>query len=358
MSDITSHLNMISKSISNIRVLVNANNKIGALEQITQIENRILSLRKLVKPQNIITKQIRDNSVATERVIDGRTNNDKVGKSRENTTLYLLQSHLIGKRFEPNLLNSVPEEHITLFKCLCDTQPEGALVKNVMKKGGRGNNHDLVIEYTLHNISSHVHLEIKGGNTCSKIEDCPQVLSLAEKDDAFQTPDKSYAEYFYDNYLQVFNRSFKEPFGEELPTRDEYIKFVYSSDCKKHPWFEYAKYRSPTKSPASKLVDVSIKEFLVTHLGKFDIMKIIERVRSTQLGKLFLLQNKRTRTWSQDRFNESDFIIADTPPTVHIKNNNSLVINLRNSIIICLLRWKNRKGVLYPAYQIKVIRRR
>ena len=289
---------------------------------------------------------------------DGRSQNDQVGKARENTVLCIFQKYLIGKRFGSTLIDSIPKEHTTLFKCLSDTQPEGALVTSVTRKGGRGNNHDLVLEYTLNHITSRVHLEIKGGNTCSKIEDCPQVLSLAEKDDAFQTPDGSYAEYFYDNYLRPFNNSFEDPFVREFPTRDEYTRYVYGSTYTKHPWFEYAKVRSPSKSPASKLVDVSIKEFLTSRLHEFDIPKIVERVRSTQLGKLFLLQNKRTGVWSYDRFEDSDFVIGDTPPITHIKNNNSLVINLPNTVISCLLRWKNHKGVLYPAYQIKVSRRR
>lgn len=290
--------------------------------------------------------------------VDGRSQNDKIGKEREDSVLGILQTYLVGKQIEPTLLDTVPAKHTSIFECLCDTQPEGALVTNVRKKGGRGNNHDILLTYTLDGVSSCVHLEVKGGDHCSKIEDCPQVLSLAEKDDAFQTSSGSYASYFYEKYLLLFNASFEEPFSGELPTLDEYLKFVYSTNYTKHPWFKYAKDRSPPKSPPSKLVYDSIKEFMTARFPEFNIPKIVERVRSTQLGKLFLLQNKTTGRWSHDQFEESDFAIGDTPPTTHIKNNNALVIVLPNSTISCLLRWKNHKGVLYPAYQIKVGRRR
>jgi hypothetical protein len=114
--------------------------------------------------------------------VDGRSQNDKIGKEREDSVLGILQTYLVGKQIEPTLLDTVPAKHMSIFECLCDTQPEGALVTNVRKKGGRGNNHDILLTYTLDGVSSCVHLEVKGGDHCSKIEDCPQVLSLAEKD--------------------------------------------------------------------------------------------------------------------------------------------------------------------------------
>ena len=289
---------------------------------------------------------------------DGRSRNDKTGKEREDKTLDILQKYLFDKIFEPTLTDSIPEQNISLFKCLCDTHPEGAVVVSITKKAGRNHNSDLLMRYTHDGITYNVNLEIKGGTTCAKIEDCPQVLSLAEKDEAFQTPRGGYAAYFYDNYIREVNRSFEEPFEGDFPTRDQYTKLVYGSDYKKHPWFKHAKERTPRGSPPTKIVKQSIEEFLNSRIHDFDIPKIIERVRSTQIGKLFLLQNKRTGVWSHDRFEETDFVIGDTPPTIRIKNKNTLVIVLPNSEISCLLRWKNHIGVLYPAYQIKVSRRR
>jgi hypothetical protein len=311
---------------------------------------------------NFIVTYIPPNNV---RKTDGRGNNDKNGKTREHNTLKVLQTYTIGKRFEPTLLESIPKEYHSLITCMYNCIPEGALVTAVEKKGGRSFNYDLMLHYTLNDIPSWVKLEIKGGKGTYNIETCPQILSLSEKDPTFLTSDKCYAEWYYNTHLTHFNSLLDEPFDGKFPTLDVYLKYVYSAKYNSHPWFVHAKDRSPQYSPPSNFVNDSIEEFLTDRLYKFDILKIIEKVRSTQLGKIFLLKNTMTGKWSHDQFEDSDFDIGDTPPKVYLndikgraESVNTLIIELPNLIIKCLLRWKNHKGVMYPAYQIKADRRR
>jgi hypothetical protein len=298
----------------------------------------------------------------TESILDGRALNDIEAKKEEDITIEVLQKNLIGKVFGPTLLGAVSNEDISLIKCVYDSDiiPIGSVIMSVRKKGGRGKNMDIEINYKKNDICYTVNLEIKTSKKkrFRRIEDCPQVLSLAEKDESFKTDGDSYAKFFYNKHLRNLNLSFKEPFMGELPSEETYLKYVYNSDYSKHSWFEHAKNHSKSKSPSSKIVNASIGEYMESNYKNFDIVKIVDRVRSTQIGKEFLLKNKTNGEWTHDRFEESDFIIGDRSPEIYIYNNKSLVIQLPNSKIICLLRWKNHLGVLYPSYQIKLVRQR
>ena len=295
----------------------------------------------------------------------GRAMNDSNAKKCENIVLDIFHRYLVGQRIADSLIDSIPEVQRSLIRCIQTSVPVDAIVTGVIKRAGRNYNYDLELEYECTDASrSILCLEIKQGKALRRIEDAPQVLSVAEKDgDFIPTSDTpvSYATFFYDTFLERFNAALDVPFTGELPSREDYLKWVYGSQYSKHPWFVYAKDKSPRGSRATSIVAESIGAYLDRYVGDFKPRDIIERLRRTQLRKVFILKDTTTGEWCKDRFTDDVFDLGGTDPVVTLAkgthgHSHTIVISLPHSTIRALLRWKNHNGVMYPAYQVRVLR--
>ena len=313
-----------------------------------------------------------------------RALNDANAKKCENEVINLINHYIVKKRKMDIILTDITNEtHHSLVTAICSIIPPQAFITKVIKRAGRKYNYDLELEYVSDDITQSLCLEIKQGKGLRNIEKTPQILSVAEKDDTFQPIGGClYAQFFYDKYLREYNSKLDTPFHGELPTRDDYVKWVYGSNYKKHPWFLHAKQYSTN---ANQIVAQSIGEYLETHLSSFNAMAIIERLQTTQLHKHFLINDTTTGKWTVDRFTHRDLqhypdpdevgtafgAVGDSSETylprislyegsgkTKYGYKNTFMITLPYSTIKCLLRWKNHNGVLYPAYQISVIRQR
>lgn len=295
----------------------------------------------------------------------GRAMNDSNAKKCENIVLDIFRRYILGQRVTDDLIHSIPEDHHSLIRCVQAAVPGDGIITQITKRAGRNYNYDLELEYECTDGSrSILCLEIKQGKALRRIEDTPQVLSLAEKDGDF-TPTSdtpvSYAAFFYDTFLERFNAALDVPFTGELPSREDYLKWVYGSQYSKHPWFVYAKDKSPRGSRATSIVAESIGAYLDRYVGDFKPRDIIERLRRTQLHKVFILKDTTTGEWRKDRFTDDVFDLGGTDPVVTLAkgthgHSHTIVISLPHSTIRALLRWKNHNGVMYPAYQVRVIR--
>ena len=105
------------------------------------------------------------------------------------------------------------------------------------------------------------------------------------------------------------------------------------------------------KKIKKKYVDTSIKEFLEKDI-ELNINELNEKLLLKQEDKIFLL-------WKNGNFN-IDYISIKELTCKNIKEINKNTIILRtwedNSEIQMLLRWKNRAGILRPAWQISLKR--
>ena len=188
------------------------------------------------------------------------------------------------------------------------------------------------------------------------ITDIPQILSLSSN---FNT---NYSEYFYDNYVGGISKLY----GNDMINKDDYLINVHQTQYHKHPWFHHIyKNENEKLNEKKELVDKSIHEYLqilcIENKDSFNLHKITNKLKETQLNKHFMLYDTHTNKFYYDKINENECIIKN----IHsLKLNqkkkyyNTLILNTNNenTKIHMLLRWRNHYGILNPAWQIKMFR--
>ena len=139
------------------------------------------------------------------------------------------------------------------------------------------------------------------------------------------------------------------------PTREEYIKYIHCSKYSNHLFFEtlydVEDFDLNKKKEKKKIVNESIFEYL--EIVKINFDDLTNKLQETQYNKFFILWNKKD--FIIDKINENELKILNI---IEIKNKNTLVLKTNsNTQIKMLLRWKNHAGILYPAWQISLIRK-
>jgi len=95
------------------------------------------------------------------------------------------------------------------------------------------------------------------------------------------------------------------------------------------------------------VVNASIREYLVQHAASLNLEMICKKIQETQEGKQFVM-------WSEGNF----YVDALKPSDLAIKrvgsvrNGNVLEVFSETARYDMLLRWRNHKGILNPAWQI------
>lgn len=260
------------------------------------------------------------------REASDRAGNDAANKIRE--------THLL------NLGTNLDHEFSTLktkwMEVLYKLCPDAARC-HMTRLAGRRHHHDFDLEFRTvegHPIKT-VKLEFKFGPR--RITDLPQVL---------QIPAPEYAEFFWDRgYVQRYRDL--DPEIPEPPERALYLKEVRKVTSSV-PFFATAKERETFFREAKfALVNESITEFLNEFRNKIQLM---DHVRKTQSDKVFLMWSVRDQKFTTDELGPGDFEISGDPT---ILNGNVLALGPWRF----LLRWKNHKGILNPAWQIKISER-
>lgn len=188
----------------------------------------------------------------------------------------------------------------------------------LVTKGGRSCHYEIEVCYITDDNTTIAtkHIEFKFG--CTTIDKIPQFLSLQAKFPMFET---SFDRYHYDFYLKKYLECDKDGFENlEIPTLEEYLKFVTSTNYSCHPFFARLNAREPFKKSAkNKVVNESITDYLKLHGADIDLSEL------EYLG---------------------------------LKNGNVLQIKSKGHAMIynLLLRWRNHKGVLNPVWQISLSR--
>ena len=213
--------------------------------------------------------------------------------------------------------------------------------------GGRLFNHDYNAVYLKGTTPvKEAILEFKvGGQT---IADSPQFLSLQAKYPFFEF---TYDRFWYEQYLDKYIAC--DPgITEEKPSQDLYMKLVTNVKYEVHPFFQQLKERETVaKSEKAKVVNTSIEEYLSTYGMSMMVSVFEKKVKQSQTEKNYLL-------WCQNKFCIDGLSLEEmNEMKISRITKNTIEITSAGTLYKLLLRWRNHKGILNPAWQIRLKRK-
>jgi hypothetical protein len=210
----------------------------------------------------------------------------------------------------------------------------------------------------------------------ARINELPQFLSLQARYSLFTASPASpaspaiptYDEFYYTNYLPKYiaidtGRNPNDPNDIQLalaelpkPPLEEYLNAVTKTDTKDLPFFAQLKEREEIlfKKEKSALVDESITQYLTLYGSQIDVSAFTAKLVADQTDKHYIL-------WKNGKFHH-DIITQEEMSDLQfrsIKNGNTIVLQSATKPSIeyhLLLRWRNHKGILNPAWQISMRR--
>jgi len=248
-------------------------------------------------------------------------------------------------------------------------------------KGGRKFNYDGIVKfYNNHNdqstttpattatpptttITASRKLEFKYG--ASNINGIPQFLSLQTKFGMFRDV-ATYEVFWYQQYLDKYiacdpqlkcieNDTPTSTSAPPKPSLEDYLKFVPKTNYDVNPFFVHMKEcEANFKKEKDKVVNDSISEYLSSFGQDLDINMFTQKIQESQKDKTYIL-------WGKDMKCHIDSISQEEMSGIcfkTIKNNNAIVLesSLTKTTFSLLLRWRNHKGILNPAWQISLKR--
>jgi hypothetical protein len=227
-------------------------------------------------------------------------------------------------------------------------------------------------------------IEFKYG--ASNINGIPQFLSLPTKFGMFRTdnaattptpthtptPTPKYEVFWYQKYLDKYiacdpqlklkciesdtpTSASTSAAAPPKPSLEDYIRFVPKTNYDVNPFFVHLKEcETNFKKEKAKVVNDSISEYLSSFGHELDINIFTEKIKESQQDKTYIL-------WGKDMKCHIDSISQEEMSGIcfkNIKNNNAIILesSLTKTTYSLLLRWRNHKGILNPAWQISLKR--
>jgi hypothetical protein len=217
----------------------------------------------------------------------------------------------------------------------------------ILKMAGRKFNYDFKFLYKNEEdvVLEEKHIEFKHG--AKSIRQLPQFLSLNIKNDVMPV---SYAEYYYANWLDDYIAC-DDGITEEKPDVATYKKLITGIEYKVHPFFMQLYVREvENKEKKNEVVNESIKQFLEIYGQHINLAALSAKFESSQGNKTFLM-------WDTKQFHIETMDLAETSIQSFegILNNNTILVKSHTLVYKLLLRWRNHKGILNPAWQISVM---
>ena len=273
--------------------------------------------------------------ITTFFVSSSRSENDAINKKRENVLAALLTAPAeyftdieFGERWR-----MVRMEWIKAL-------PPGPVSTKLM--GGRKYNYDIELKCDNGDIRK---LEFKYGGT--NISELPQFLSLQAKTPLFS---HTFPQFYYEKYIDLYIGC--DPgITESKPPLAQYLDQVTKLNYDVNPFFAQLKDRElVAQDRKNKIVNDGITDYLTTHGHMIDLVAFAEKVKATQQDKIYML-------WTDGKFHVDSFDLTMNRYVFRgIRNGNILEVQTGNMIFSMLLRWRNHKGILNPAWQISLKR--
>ena len=282
--------------------------------------------------------------------ISQRDKNDATNKIREKILPLLMKNDFVNDEKYGKYWKLLSYEWTcALDKIALETHISDYTSIRVSLLGGRKHNHDANIHYyNDEKIVGTRKIEFKNG--CNDICKLPQFLSIPTKVALFPY---SYDEYWYQNFMDKYIACDPD-ITEEKPSLEAYLKNIGCTYYDILPFFSQLKSRENYfKQEKNEVVNMSIREYLATHGKDVNIEFFKEKVKASQTDKIFLMWSQQCHKFGIDMFSDSEM---DDAIFHKIKNDNVLQIKSGNTIYSLLLRWRNYKGILNPAWQISIKR--
>jgi len=306
---------------------------------------------KTKKPNLIVLPDIDDIAHFKTAGLD-KSNNDAYNKIRENiiTNMFNLDDEYFNDTIYGEDWKKIHEKFNMTISTLCDI-PFSSI--NIKHMGGMSYNYDFLLTFLDENKTNikTVKLEFKHNN--SNVANLVQFMELYDKDckNKFEIClEKSYAEFYYDNYLDKYLEADDELLCEK-PKLNEYLKHV--SDIKySHPFFSLLHEKKNNQIKRKKdIANESVKEYLKLYSSTFNFDKITQKIRESQSDKVFLL-------WDCENFHIQKLDVGNISITgIKKMDELSFDVNVENfEYDICVrLRWANNNGLANPSWKFSFI---
>lgn len=297
---------------------------------------------KIVAPKIPLVNQANVKDINTFFVTSTRSGNDEANKIREKILFECFSTppvEFMNDKTYGTKWTLVYERWCEIIKQISVKIGKEYTHTTIKSYGGRMYNFDALVSfYQGEKCVSSIKIEFKYGGT--RVDQLPQFLSLQTKFPLFSY---TYEEFYYDHYIDEYISC--DPLIEAKPSKSEYKKNVTSTSYN-HPFFANLKERENINLfEKNEIVNRSIKDYLEQYGSSIDITRFYEKALSQQ-DKLFVL-------WSNDAFHIDSMNIT-TMKFHGIKNGNSIQLESDSIMYSLLLRWRNHKGILNPAWQISL----
>lgn len=271
--------------------------------------------------------------------INSKNNNDSNNKIRECILYKILNKEIPNEWFDNEKWCKIKQCLFSILN-LTDTN-----IYKIEHKGGRNYNYDFLLTYYNDSrIIKEIKIEFK--YNCNRLDKYPQFLSISSNN---FIKDEGYVSFFYDNYVNKL----AQLLNIDIPEKNMYIKYIHNNDYDKLPFFRKLKdNESLIKIQKNKLVNESISIYL-NSIVNLNIELINKTLQEKEYNKEYLLF--KNGKFVKDKISDHELELTSS---YSIKNNNTIILNTKSDTkIAMLLRWKNHKGILYPAWQISLINR-
>lgn len=281
-----------------------------------------------------------------------RANNDEYNKIRENiiTNMFNLDDEYFNDVDYGEKWKTIYQKFNAIISKLCNDPFSSISIKHM---GGMSYNYDFLLSFLDENkiAIKTVKLEFKHNN--SNVANLVQFMELYDKDckNKFDLcKEKSYAEFYYDNYLDEYLNTDDELICVK-PEKEEYLKHV--ADIKySHPFFDllYKKKNNQIKRK-KEIANKSVKEYLNLYSSTFNFDKVTQKIRESQTDKVFLL-------WDCENFHIQTLDVENISISgIKKMDDLSFDVNVANfDYDICVrLRWANNNGLANPSWKFSFI---
>jgi hypothetical protein len=276
-----------------------------------------------------------------------RAANDATNKIRETVLTSLCQppAEFLTDPVHGNQWRQVHEAWILAMSTIAKTSgiPDYDSIES-KSKGGRGAHYDVEVFFKKDGkVVGSRKIEFK--NSGSGITELPQFLSLQAKAPLFSV---TYDAFWYETHLSAY-LACDPGLTVAKPSAPEYLKAVTGTTYK-HPFFAQLLERESIEQDAkATIVNKSIADYLMKHGSSLNIKAFATKIQETQTDKYYVLWSKGA--FQIDCLDPKEMTDLKLGP---IKNGNVLVVNGPTKSYHMLLRWRNHKGILNPAWQISL----
>jgi hypothetical protein len=281
-----------------------------------------------------------------------KSNNAEYNKIRENiiANIYHLDDDYFLDPIYGSNWRSLREKFTATVSYLCQQSYSDISVKQL---GGMSHNYDFLLSFIdeSKNRIKEIKLEFKHNN--SDVKDLIQFLELYDKDvkDKFELCEVSYAEFYYDNYLNKYLDCDANLDAIVKPSKEEYLKNVYDSQYSHSFFAKLYEHKTSEMKNKKEIANKSVKEYLELYVQTFKFNKITEKIRASQSGKVFLMwdcENFHTQTLDIENITISGIKKIDNLYFDVSVENFEYDIRVR-------LNWGNNNGLANPRWKFTFI---